>query len=211
MTTSTRTLAFLAVALAGLPLLARADHVADDDEVGSMKARILKNPPTAETLAAQPYPGAKLDIECSASQSAENGGDPMVYCLYTKDPLDKVNAHLAGPGKPGPGVWATADTADVANAQHYVIVSDVSEIRYFVNAKKKAEAQQAAASPAPAVATAAPAQSEPAAGTSAAAGDGAPPASPETEKKKKKKHKDGADAASEAADAVNSLKGLFGH
>ena len=211
MTISTRTLASLAVALACLPWLARADHVADDDEVGSMKARILKNPPTAETLAAQPYPGAKLDIECSASQSAENGGDPMVYCLYTKDPLDKVNAHLAGPGKPGPGVWATADTADVANAQHYVIVSDVSEIRYFVNEKKKAEAKKAAADPAPALAPAGPTETAAPATATAAATDSTAPAVPVTEKKKKKKHQDGADAASDAADAVNTLKGLFGH
>ena len=211
MTFSTRTRASLAVALACLPWLACADHVADDDEIGSMRTRILKNPPTAETLAAQPYPGAKLDIECSANQSAENGGEPMVYCLYTKDALDKVKAHLAGPGKPGPGVWATADTADVANAQNYVIVSDVSEIRYFVNAKKKAEAQMAAANPAPPVAPAAPTEAAAPATATAAATDGAAPAVPETEKKKKKKHKDGADAASEAADAVNTLKGLFGH
>jgi hypothetical protein len=39
------------------PGAALADYVADDSEIAAMKAKILKNPPTAETLTAPPYPG----------------------------------------------------------------------------------------------------------------------------------------------------------
>ena len=97
-----------------LPIVALGDYVADDSEIAAMKAKILKNPPTAETLTAPPYPGSKLDAECSADQSATNQADPMVYCLYTKDSLDKVKAYLAGPGKPAAWVSVFADTDDVA-------------------------------------------------------------------------------------------------
>ena len=71
----------IAVVLA-LPIVALSDYVADDSEIAAMKAKILKNPPTAETLTAPPYPGSQLDAECSADQSATNQADPMVYCLY---------------------------------------------------------------------------------------------------------------------------------
>ena len=103
----------IAVVLA-LPIVALGDYVADDSEIAAMKAKILKNPPTAETLTAPPYPGSQLDAECSADQSATNQADPMVYCLYTKDSLDKVKAYLAGPGKPAAWVSVFADTDDVA-------------------------------------------------------------------------------------------------
>jgi len=68
-----------------LPGVALADYVADDSEIAAMKAKILKNPPTADTLTAPPYPGSQLDAECSARQGASNQREPMVYCLQTRD------------------------------------------------------------------------------------------------------------------------------
>ena len=93
--------------------VAHADYVADKQEIAAMKARILKNPPTAETLAATPYPGAKLDANCSADFSATNQSEPMVYCYYTHDAVELVKAYIGGAGKPGKGVWTVVDRDDV--------------------------------------------------------------------------------------------------
>ena len=204
----TRPLLF-ALGLAALAAgAARADYVADEHEIAAMKARILKNPPTAAILSAEPYPGAKLDADCSADQSATNQSDPMVYCLYTRDSEDQVKAFLAGAGKPVDGVFAVVSRDNVVNAKGYVVVADVTQIRYFVSEKRKAEARQKAA--AQAAAPAAPAA--PAAASAAApAGSTADAPAAEPPGKKKKKKKDAAETASEAADTVNALKGLFGH
>ncbi len=204
----TRPLLF-ALGLAALAAgAARADYVADEHEIAAMKARILKNPPTAAILSAEPYPGAKLDADCSADQSATNQSDPMVYCLYTRDSEDQVKAFLAGAGKPVDGVFAVVSRDNVVNAKGYVVVADVTQIRYFVSEKRKAEARQKAA--AQAAAPAAPAA--PAAASAAApAGSTADAPAAEPPGKKKKKKKDAAATASEAADTVNALKGLFGH
>jgi hypothetical protein len=185
-----------------LPGVALADYVADDSEIAAMKAKILKNPPTAETLTAPPYPGSQLDAECSADQSATNQADPMVYCLYTKDSLDKVKAYLAGPGKPAAWVSVFADKDDVA-VRGQVTVADVTQVRYFVSAKRKAEAQAAAANPPPApAAAAAPSPmtaNEGTVSTTAAAQPAAP-----AEKS------DATPTAEKAVETVNKLKGLFG-
>ena len=180
-----------------LPGVALADYVADDSEIAAMKAKILKSPPTAETLTAPPYPGSQLDAECSADQSASNQADPMVYCLYTKDSLDKVKAYLAGPGKPAAWVSVFADKDDVT-VNGRVTVADVTQVRYFVSAKRKAAAQAAAANPPPAAAAPA-AANEGTASTSNAAEPAAP-----AEKS------DATPAAEKAVEAVNKLKGLFG-
>jgi hypothetical protein len=196
--------AVMAAGVLALPIAALADYVADDSEIAAMKAKILKNPPTAETLTAQPYPGSQLDAECSADQSASNQADPMVYCLYTKDSLDKVKAYLAGPGKPAAWVSVFADKDDVA-VRGQVTVADVTQVRYFISAKRKAAAQAAAANPptAPAAATAAaPSPTTPNAGTASAA-EATQPASP-AEKS------DATPTAEKAVEAVNKLKGLFG-
>ncbi len=185
-----------------LPVVALADYVADDSEIAAMKAKILKNPPTAETLTAPPYPGSKLDAECSADQSASNQADPMVYCLYTKDSLDKVKAYLAGPGKPAAWVSVFADTDDVA-VRGQVTVADVTQVRYFVSAKRKAEAQAAAANPPPAPAAAAAASPTTANEGTASTAAATQPAAP-AEKS------DATPAAEKAVEAVNKLKGLFG-
>jgi hypothetical protein len=176
--------------------------VADDGEIAAMKAKILKNPPTAETLTAPPYPGSQLDAECSADQSASNQADPMVYCLYTKDSLDKVKAYLAGPGKPAAWVSVFADTDDVAE-KGIVKIADVTQVRYFVSAKRKAEAQAAAANPPPAAAaTAAP--------SPATANEGTASTTAATQPAAPAEKSDATPAAEKAVEAVNKLKGLFG-
>ncbi len=191
-------------ALLVLPIVAHGDYVADESEIAAMKAKILKNPPTAETLTAPPYPGSQLDAECSADQSATNQADPMVYCLYTRDSLDKVKAYLEGPGKPASWVLAIADKDDVA-VKGRVTIADVTQVRYFVSTKKKAAAQAAASnSPATVVSPAAVASGSAAAPTPAtSAADAAEPAAPA-----EKSH--ASDTAEKAVETVNKLKGLFG-
>jgi hypothetical protein len=185
-----------------LPGVALADYVADDSEIAAMKAKILKSPPTAETLTAPPYPGSQLDVECSADQSATNQADPMVYCLYTKDSLDKVKAYLAGPGKPAAWVSVFADKDHVA-VNGRVTVADVTQVRYFVSAKRKAEAQAAAANPPPAsAATAAP--------SPATANEGTASTTAATQPAAPAEKSDATPAAEKAVEAVNKLKGLFG-
>ena len=197
----------LTITIAGviaLPGVALADHVADDSEIAAMKAKILKSPPTAETLTAPPYPGSQLDAECSADQSATNQADPMVYCLYTKEPLEKVKAYLDGPGKPAAWVSVFADKDDVA-VKGRVTVADVTQVRYFVSAKRKAEAQAAAANPPPAPAAAAAAAPSP---TSANGGTASTAAATQAGAPADKT--DATPTAEKAVEAVNKLKGLFG-
>jgi len=187
-----------------LPGVALADYVADDSEIAAMKAKILKSPPTAETLTATPYPGSQLDAECSADQSATHKADPMVYCLYTKEPLEKVKAYLAGPGKPAAWVSVFADKDDVA-VKGRVTVADVTQVRYFVSAKRKAEAQAVAANPLTAPAAPAAAAPSPATTTEGAAStaNAAEPAAPADKS-------DATPTTEKAVEAVNKLKGLFG-
>ena len=187
-----------------LPIAALGDYVADDSEIAAMKAKIVKNPPTAETLTAPPYPGSQLDAECSADQSATNQADPMVYCLYTRDSLDKVKAYLAGPGKPAAWVSVFADT-DVVAEKGIVKIADVTQVRYFVSAKRKAAAQAAAANPPPAPAAPAAAAPSPATTTegTASTANAAEPAAPAD-------RSDATPTAEKAVEAVNKLKGLFG-
>ncbi len=185
-----------------LPGVALADYVADDSEIAAMKAKILKSPPTTETLTAPPYPGSQLDAECSADQSATNQADPMVYCLYTKDSLDKVKAYLAGPGKPAAWVSVFADKDDVA-VRGQVTVADVTQVRYFVSAKRKAEAQAAAANPPPAPAAAA-------APSTTTANEGTASTTAATQPALTAEKSDATPTAEKAAEAVNKLKGLFG-
>jgi hypothetical protein len=128
----------------------------------------------------------------------------MVYCLYTKDSLDKVKAYLAGPGKPAAWVSVFAGT-DVVAEKGIVKIADVTQVRYFVSAKRRAEAQAAAANPAPAPTASAAAAPSPAAATegTASSANAAEPAVPaETS--------GASPTAEKAVEAVNKLKGLFG-
>jgi hypothetical protein len=189
------------LALQGVAL---ADYEPNDAEIAATKAMILKNPPTAETLTASPYPGSQLDMECSSIQSAENKADPMVYCLYTRDSLDKVKAYLAGPGKPAAWVSVFADKDDVA-VKGRVTVADVTQVRYFVSAKRKTAAQAAAANPPPTTAPAAAAAPSP-----ATANEGTASTTAVTQPAAPAEKSDATPAAEKAVEAVNKLKGLFG-
>ena len=187
--------AFVTCVLALLPTIAAADYVATEEEEAAMRTRIAKNPPTAETLTAQPYPGAKLDPVCSAAQSAPRQPNIMVYCFYTRDPIDKVQAHLSGPGKPDPAVYVRADRDSVVDAQSRVVISDVTMIEYYVNvappaAKKPAAAATPAVDATPAVA--APAAAQPAQEPAAA------------------KPEDDSSDVQEAVEQGKKLKGLLG-
>lgn len=193
------------LALVALPHLAQADYVPDDREIAAMKTKIKNNPPTATTLTAAPYPGSKLDLDCSADQSATNVPDTMVYCLYTKDSVEQVQAYLEGPGKPAAGVNVYADRGDVA-VNGYVTVSDVTIVRYYINPKRIEAAAQRAANP-----PAAPAQPAAATASTAPAADAKPVASNPPTAKPQEEEEDGSEAVKGAVEAAKKLKGLFGH
>lgn len=187
--------------LALLPTIAAADYVATEEEEAAMRTRIAKNPPSAETLTAQPYPGAKLDPVCSAAQSAPRQPQTMVYCFYTRDPIDKVQAHLSGPGKPDPAVYVRADRDSVVDAQSRVVLSDVTMIEYYVNAAAPAAKQPTAA--ATAAAAAAPPISDAAPAAPAAAQPAQVPAAAKPE--------DDSATVQKAVEQGKKLKGLLGY
>lgn len=91
-------LVLLGAAAAGGP--ARADYVATAAEEKAMAAKIAKSPPSAADLGGAPYPGAVLDVRCSADRSASNRGNPMQYCYRSRDPEAQVKAYYDGPGRP---------------------------------------------------------------------------------------------------------------
>lgn len=161
--------AFVICVLALLPTIAAADYVATEEEMVAMRTHIAKNPPTAATLTAQPYPGAMLDVVRSGNQSAERQPRVMVYCFYTHDSIDKVQAHLDGPGKPDATVYARADRGSVVDTRGRVTIGDITQISYYVDlapptAKKPAAAATSAAATAPTpVIDATPASAAPAA------------------------------------------------
>jgi hypothetical protein len=194
---------FVACILTLLPTIAAADYVATEEEEAAMRTRIAKNPPTAETLSAQPYPGAKLDVVCSASKSAERQPQTMVYCFYTRDPIDKVQAHLSGPGKPDPAVYVRADRDSVVDAQSRVVISDVTMIEYYVNVAPPAAKKPAAAATSTAAAAPTPvADATPAAAAPAAAQPAQEPAAAKPE--------DDSSNVQKAVEQGQKLKGLLG-
>jgi hypothetical protein len=159
--------AFVICVLALLPTIAAADYVATEEEMVAMRTHIAKNPPTAKTLTAQPYPGATLDVVRSGDQSAERQPRMMVYCFYTHDSIDKVQAHLDGPGKPDATVYARADRGSVVDTRGRVTIRDITQISYYVDlapptAKKPAAAASAAATAPTPVIDATPAAAAPA-------------------------------------------------
>ena len=195
--------AFVVCVLALLPTLAAADYVATEEEEAAMRARIAKNPPTAETLTAQPYPGAKLDPVCSAAQSAPRQPQMMVYCFYTRDPIDKVQAHLDGPGKPDPAVYVRADRGNVVDAQSRVTIADITKIAYYVNVASPAAKQPAAATTSSAATTPTPAaDATPAEAAQVVAQPAQDPAA--------EKQEDDPTTAQKAVEQGKKLKGLLG-
>lgn len=197
--------AILACLLAVLPFTVHADKVATQSEEAALRSQIARNPPTAATLSAQPYPGSKLDVTCSADQSAPRQPTVMVYCFYTKDPLDKVKAYLAGPGKPGASVDVfAADGAVVADERNNVIVDGVTRITYYVRSSAPDAPQPAAATPPSAPAAAPVAASAPTPAPSATSPKASAPQTDTAEKD------DGSEAVEEAVETGKKLKGLLG-
>ncbi len=142
-------LAAIAIGAALVAPVAWADGVASPQEVRAIKTRLQKSPPTPADYAAKPYPGAALDADCSADASAPRQPAMMVYCYYTKDPMDKVRAFVKGEGKPRNGVSVTVEESEVA-VDGRVTIRNVTRITYWVNAKAKAFHEGFPADPPPA-------------------------------------------------------------
>ena len=195
--------AFVVCVLSLLPTLAAAASVATEEQEAAMRARIAKNPPTAETLTAQPYPGAKLDPVCSAAQSAPRQPQMMVYCFYTRDPIDKVQAHLDGPGKPDPAVYVRADRGNVVDAQSRVTIADITKIAYYVNVASPTAKQPAAATTSAAATTPTPA-------ADATPAEAAPVVAQPAQDPAAEKQEDDSTTAQKAVEQGKKLKGLLG-
>jgi hypothetical protein len=127
----------LALAVAATTLPAHADGGATPEQVRAVKASLAKSPPKPDDYAAQPYPGAMLDADCSAFATASRQPQVTVYCYYSRDPLQKVQAFVSGPGKPRHGVTATVEKANVA-VDGRVTIPEVTRITYWVNHKTRA-------------------------------------------------------------------------
>jgi len=124
--------AIVACLVTALPMAVHADYVATEEEEAALRASIAKKPPTAETLTAQPYPGSKLDVTCSASQSAPRQPETMVYCFYTRDASEKVEAYVQGPGKPADSVPVFVRRGEVVDERNTVLIPDVTHVIYYV-------------------------------------------------------------------------------
>jgi hypothetical protein len=127
----------LVVAMAALVPAVHADGGATPEQIRAVKATLVKSPPKPSDYAAQPYPGAMLDADCSAVATASHQPQVSVYCYYTRDPQDKVRIFVAGPGKPRYGVKASVERADVA-VNGRVTIPEVTRITYWVNHKTRA-------------------------------------------------------------------------
>lgn len=110
---------------------APADNVASPEEIRALRAKLAKSPPKPVDYAAQPYPGATFDAACSAEHTAPRLPDSAVYCFYTRDPVDKVQAFVKGAGKPrNGGVHVIVGEEDVV-VDGIVKISDVTMITYW--------------------------------------------------------------------------------
>jgi hypothetical protein len=131
------TAAMLVVAMAAQIPVAHADGGATPEQIRAVKASLVKAPPKPSDYAAQPYPGAVLDPDCSAFATAPRQPEVTVYCYYTRDPLDMVQTFVTGPGKPKHGVTATVENANVA-VDGRVTIDKVTRITYWVHHKTRA-------------------------------------------------------------------------
>jgi hypothetical protein len=121
----------------------------------------------------------------------------MVYCFYTKDSSEKVEAYVKGPGKPADSVPVFVQRGEVVDEQNTVLIADVAHVAYYVNT-----APVAARQPTAAAASAAPdAGATPAAAAEPAAAK--PAAQPQPQD-------DGSEATRNAVEATKKLKGLLG-
>jgi hypothetical protein len=138
-------------ALAALVLVSptRADYVASPEEVRALRAKLARSPPKPADYAAQPYPGAKFDADCSAEQTAPRQTSAAVYCFYTRDSVDTVRAFVKGAGKPKNGVSVTVEEGSVS-VDGVVKISNVTVITYWTNRSTMAFYESFPADPPPA-------------------------------------------------------------
>ena len=129
--------ASVALVTAATSLTTLADGGATPEQIRAVKTSLVKSPPKPSDYAAQPYPGAVLDPDCSAFATAPRQPEVTVYCYYTRDPLDKVQTFVTGPGKPKHGVTATVENANVA-VDGRVTIDKVTRITYWVHHKTRA-------------------------------------------------------------------------
>lgn len=199
--------AAIACLLTLFPIVASADYVASEEEEAALRARISRNPPTAATLTAEPYPGSKLDVTCSASQSAPRQPGTMVYCFYTKDAPNKVEAYLAGPGKPAEAVsvFANGDQM-VVDENNNVLIDGVTQVTYYVRTSAPVARQQAA----PAQATAPQASAAPETHAEASQGTAQAPAADAGKAQGEPSPTEKTDVVEETVDQGKKLKSLLG-
>jgi hypothetical protein len=80
---------------------ARADFVASEAEERAQRVKIAKGYPADAAKEVAPYPGAKLDVQCSVNRWS---GDTDAYAFRTTDPIEKVRAfYAANPPDPTRG------------------------------------------------------------------------------------------------------------
>jgi hypothetical protein len=121
-------LVVLTTAVVAPPAL--ADYVASPEEIRALRTKLAKSPPQPADYAAQPYPGAKFDAECSAEATAPRLPDGAGYCFYTLDPVDKVQAYLKAAGKPRNGGVSVSAREDVVSVDGIVKIDKVTMITY---------------------------------------------------------------------------------
>ena len=129
---------------------APADNVASPEEVRALRAKLAKSPPKPADYAAQPYPGATFDAGCSAEHTAPRLPDSAVYCFYTRDPVDKVQAFVKGAGKPRNGGVHVIVSEDDVVVDGIVKISDVTMITYWTTPSYMAYYDSFPSSPPPA-------------------------------------------------------------
>ena len=141
-------LAALAAVVVASP--APADNVASPEEIRALRAKLAKSPPKPADYAAQPYPGATFDAGCSAEHTAPRLPDSAVYCFYTRDPVDKVQAFVKGAGKPRNGGVHVIVSEDDVVVDGIVKISDVTMITYWTTPSYMAYYDSFPSSPPPA-------------------------------------------------------------
>jgi hypothetical protein len=129
---------------------APADNVASPEEVRALRAKLAKSPPRPADYAAQPYPGATFDAECSAEHTAPRLPDSAVYCFYTRDPVDKVQAFVQGAGKPSNDGVNVIVEEDAVVVDGIVKIDKVTMITYWTTPSYMAYYDSFPSSPPPA-------------------------------------------------------------
>ena len=110
-----------------------ADNVASPEEIRALRTKLAKSPPKPADYAAQPYPGATFDADCSAQHTAPRQPDAAVYCFYTLDPVDKVEAFVKAAGKPRNGGVHVTVGEDVVAVDGNVKIDKVTMITYWTS------------------------------------------------------------------------------